>query len=187
MQRKTEKQEHQPYLKLIFSGGKSWFSTAEPKRWLGRLQSLGGEVKASSLLYSRQKFKPLSDNCQRRSGRESAEAWPSTGRSLQDISDMPLWLLKRSLNIHLEVSLIRQNTGVCSLYRSARRGRIAEKWSKMSAEIVFPSWAREDFALILQKKNDVKWSDNALRKPVIPACPLSAEKYRCTISWDNMH
>lgn len=45
-------------------------------------------------------------NCQRRSERESVEAWPSTGRSLQDISDMPLWLLKCSLNIHLEVSLI---------------------------------------------------------------------------------
>lgn len=43
-------------------------------------------------------------NCQRRSGGESIEAWPSTGRSLQDISDMPLRLRKKcSLNIHLEV------------------------------------------------------------------------------------
>lgn len=50
------------------------------------------------------KFKPLSADRQRRSG--STEAWPSTGRSLQDISDMPLSLLKRSLNFHLEVSSV---------------------------------------------------------------------------------
>lgn len=29
-------------------------------------------------------------NCQRRSEGKSIEAWPSTGKSLQDISDMPL-------------------------------------------------------------------------------------------------
>lgn len=34
-------------------------------------------------------------------------------------------------------------------------------------------------------KNDVKWSDNALTKPVIQACPLWTEKYRCPINRDN--
>lgn len=41
--------------------------------------------------------------------------------SLQDISDMPLWLLKCSLNIHLEVLLIRQ-TRACVLCTAALVG-----------------------------------------------------------------
>lgn len=90
-----------------FLKGKVMILYSEARAATGYLLSLGSEVEASCLRSA--KFKPLSDNCQRRSGRESIEAWPSTGRSLQqDISDMPLWLLKCSLNIHLEVLLIRQ-------------------------------------------------------------------------------
>lgn len=89
---------------------------------------------------------------------------------------------------HSKAVLLIRQTGVgVFMYCGGRRGQIEGKWSKMQAEPVLSSWDREDFALMLQK-NDVKWSDNALTKPVIQARPLWTEKYRCPIIWDNsMH
>lgn len=48
-------------------------------------------------------------------------------KSLMDISDQPLRLLKRSLKIHWEALLIRQTLGVCSLNCSALGQNCREK------------------------------------------------------------
>lgn len=134
-------------------------------------------VKQWSVVYKQQSSNIV--NCQRRSGGKSIEAWPSTGRSLQDISDMPLWLWKkkRSLNINLEVWRIGKHGRVFHvMLRMHAGGRTAE------AVIESDDWDRASFMLQrrlcsrVTEKKDVKWSDNASTKPVILACLLSTEK-----------
>lgn len=73
--------------------------------------------------------------CPRRSGAESIEAWPSTGRSLKNISDPPLKRLRSSLNKHLVVLLGAADTVVCCSDRlatkcggSEKRGGNERKW-----------------------------------------------------------
>lgn len=169
------------YLKQIFSMEKPWFSTAKPKHWLS--DTCSPEVKASLSTFSKVQtiVRQLSEPWCKETA--SIEAWPSTGRSLQDISDMPLWLLQCSLNIHLEVLLIRQTR--CNA--AGGGAGLKESDRKCSLRLDFLLGAGKTLLSYYNKKNDVKWSDNALTKPVIQACPLWTEKYRCTINWDNTH
>lgn len=148
-------------------------------------------VKWSRMLSTGSKVQTIV-NCQRRSGREkSTEAWPSTGRSLQDISDMPLWLRKMLIKHSFRGLADRQNAGrVFHVALRSAGARLRGKWSKVTARALYFLHGAEKTLLSCyrrRKKNDVKWSDNALTKPVIRACLLWAEKYRRTTHGDNMH
>lgn len=93
-------------------------------------------------------------------------------KSLMDISDQPLRLLKRSLKIHWEALLIRQTQGVCSLNCSALGQNCREKIEHCT------SYQSRAFVPLTLQRNGCKRSFNASRKPVIPDLPLSTQKHQ---------
>lgn len=103
---------------------------AEPRQTVGQLQSSGSEA-AQTQVQSAKKFKPLSDNCQRRSGEKQMQhrgvATHQQEAHYRTLVTCHYDSKKRSLNIHFEVCLIRQTQACVSSSAGLGGGQIEEQ------------------------------------------------------------
>lgn len=149
-----------------FLKGKVMIVYSESKAVARILAVLGWWSEGESSTFSKVQARQLSEAY---SGGESIKAWPSTGRSKL--------LIKHSFRGLVDPA----NTGVCPVYGGVRlKKKVIE-----NAAWHWTSFLVQGRLCSHITKNDVKWSDNALTKPVIQAFPLSTEKYRRTINPDD--